>query len=333
MGRGDVRREADQAVLHEGMRVLGECAHGRGDLGRGGDHVVGGPRGDPPDGHDDGVQRVELPGDRGLQGDDDLGGDGHRVGGEVRHRPVPAATAHRDGQGVGRSENRARPGRHEPRREHGRHHVQPVGGGDALAGCVEHPLVDHHARTVVALLAGLEHEHHGAGDLRAVRDEQAGRADEACGVQVVPAGVHRAGVLARELLAGVLGDRKRVHVRAQQDGGPGPSAANHGDDGAEGRARRDLEVDGVVLLDLVKRREHRGLGERQVQPDLRDAVQPAPEVDQDRCESGGLGEQARGGLGHVEVLRVLDVLAACSLRACGMLRRSVPRRYSRGLYG
>ena len=56
---------------------------------------------------------------------------------------------------------------------------------------VEQAFLEHEAGAVVALLAGLEHEQHAAGELVAVRGEQLGGADEHRRVGVVAAGVHR----------------------------------------------------------------------------------------------------------------------------------------------
>ena len=57
---------------------------------------------------------------------------------------------------------------------------------------VEQPLVEHEPGAVVALLAGLEHEQHPAGEVVAAAGEQLGRAGEHRRVGVVAARVHRA---------------------------------------------------------------------------------------------------------------------------------------------
>ena len=109
---------------------------------------------------------------------------------------------------------------------------QPLGSADVMCNAnapvtgdgvpsasgrhVEQPLVEHEAGAVMALLAGLEHEQHPAGEVVAVPRQQPGRADEHRGVGVVAARVHLAVVLRREVEAGVLVQRKGVHVAAQQ---------------------------------------------------------------------------------------------------------------------
>ena len=119
---------------------------------------------------------------------------------------------------------------------------------------------------VPALLAGLEHEHHvaraggrGAAASRRAPPIRLG------GVQVVPAGVHRA-VGRGEVQPGLLGDRQRVHVAAQQHG-PGRRVA-----GAAAQHGRDRVVPVPVEISRPSpssSREHLLLGARQVEPDLR----------------------------------------------------------------
>ena len=87
----------------------------------------------------------------------------------------------------------------------------------ASGGHVEQALVEHEAGAVVALLAGLEHEQHPAGELAGAVGEQPGGADEHRRVGVVPAGVHRVVDARREVEPGVLVQRQGVHVAAQQD--------------------------------------------------------------------------------------------------------------------
>ena len=82
-------------------------------------------------------------------------------------------------------------------------------------------LVEHVLRAAEALLAGLEHEQHPAGQVVAAAGEQLGRTDEHGGVRVVAAGVHHVHFLPKILLlrfgcerqSAKLFDRKRIHVR------------------------------------------------------------------------------------------------------------------------
>ena len=116
--------------------------------------------------------------------------------------------------------------------------------------------------------------------------------DEPRHVQVVPAGVHQPGALRRVVDVDLLGDRQRVHVAAQQHDRPLAldrcAPPQHRDDRAQRLARGHLEVEPRQRL------EHRGLRVGQVQPELRDAVQPAAQVDELRGDAAGHGE----GVGH-----------------------------------
>ena len=165
---------------------------------------------------------------------------------------------------------------HEPARgDHRREHVHPVRRVGAPPGRVEHALLDHHAGAVPALLARLEHEHHVAAQVVAVLGEQASTTDEGRRVQVVAAGVHRA-VGRREVEPGLLVDRQRVHVRAQQHGlrvvlVAGSSAQHRRHRGGTGPGR-DLQTEAVELA------EDALLGAWQVQPDLRLLVQLAAKL-------------------------------------------------------
>ncbi len=85
--------------------------------------------------------------------------------------------------------------------------------------------------------------------------------------------MHRAVDLGREVEPRVLLERQRVHVATEQDGGPGPAALDHRDHGGERFARPPLETELPELLD------HDRLGDRDLGPDLRMAMDPAPDRD------------------------------------------------------
>ena len=159
------------------------------------------------------------------------------------------------------------------------------GGVDAPARRLQHPLAEHHARAVEALLAGLEHEHDVALEPVAVPGEQPGRPDERRRVQVVPAGVHRA-VRRGEVKAGLLVDGQRVHVAADQDrtgvAVVASPAAQHADDRRGLGSGRDLEAEAVELG------EHPLLGVRQREADFRVAVQRLPQLDEVSLDRGGI---------------------------------------------
>jgi hypothetical protein len=124
--------------------------------------------------------------------------------------------------------------------EVGRGHERPGHRGDAadvepgphVAAVDEVDAVDRARRHQVAgpaggeLLGRLEQEAHlAAGQAVGGLREQAGRAEEHRGVRVVPARMHHARALRREVEAARLLDRQRVDVRAQRDdraGAAGP---------------------------------------------------------------------------------------------------------------
>ena len=71
---------------------------------------------------------------------------------------------------------------------------------------------------------------------------------------------------------GVLVDRQRVHVRAQEDRRAGRVTFEHPDHRRQPASRRQPEPQPVQRL------KHDRLRPRQLQPDLRDPVEPPPQV-------------------------------------------------------
>lgn len=152
--------------------------------------------------------------------------------------------------------------------------VQAVRGHRARPRRLEHTLGQHVPGAVVALLAGLEHEHDVAREVLAPRRQQVGGADEHRGVQVVPARVHVAGNRRGVVDVGTFAHRQRVHVAAQQDRRSGSAAAQYRGDRRQCGAGADLE------RQTVQCGEHVLLCARQVQTDLRCSVQLAAQPDQ-----------------------------------------------------
>jgi hypothetical protein len=142
-------------------------------------------------------------------------------------------------------------------------------------------------------------------------------------VGVVAAGVHRTGDLGREPESGVLVQRQRVHVAAQQHRRARPLALDDRNDRGQRVAALTFEADRGELL------EDDRLCGRQVQPDLGMAVDPPPDVDdgrQDRLRGGeeiGLGGRfVRGrALGAGHALRI-GLSAASSSARFGASHRS-----------
>ena len=105
---------------------------------------------------------------------------------------------------------------------------------------VERALLEHQARAAAlagrrALLGGLEHEQHRAGQPVARARERLGDTEQDRGVRVVSARVHHADLATligranarRERKTGLLGDRQRIHVGAQRHDRALRGAAQH----------------------------------------------------------------------------------------------------------
>ena len=299
VGRGDALRQ----LLHHAPEPLRarpiHGAHGPADEGLIPDHVLRGTaRAQLRDGRDHRLRSREGLLDLRRQGGGDLDGGRHGVARVVRLRAVPAGPVHGDAQDVGRGHVGARPVL-EGAPLTGVH-VEAVGGDDARARGVEHPLLDHRQRAARVLLARLEHEHDVAGQRVPVGAEDPCGPDQPGGVQVVPAGVHGAGG-GGELLPGFLEDRQPVHVPARQDGGAvrgrggcrrgSTLPAQHRGDGGEGPARGDLQGQTFQLL------QHPRLRPRQVRSQLRIAVQLPAEGPQLGADGFGGGQEGGGGAG------------------------------------
>ena len=109
-----------------------------------------------------GIGDRHLPRDIGLQRQHDLACDGNRIEAIVRHRTVSAAAVDRRTQRIGRGEKRPGPA---DERAGGRVGRDVQREGRFGFGDVQQPVVDHVTRAVIALLAGLEHEDDGAGQI------------------------------------------------------------------------------------------------------------------------------------------------------------------------
>ena len=195
-------------------RVSGlEGAHGA-DQDRLLRHDVEGVAGvDLGDREDRVVQGIGLAADDGLQADDDLCGDGHRVEPDMRHGGVAAAALDGDLELV-RGRHRRAVAHREGADRHGRPVVQAVDVGDREA--LEQAVVHHRLGPGPAFLGRLEDEVDGAVEIAGL-GEVLGRTQQHGGMPVMAAGVHLAGPGRGVGDAGGLGDRQRVHVGAQAD--------------------------------------------------------------------------------------------------------------------
>ena len=81
---------------------------------------------------------------------------------------------------------------------------------------IDQAIIQHEARAMMAFLAGLEHELNGASQLIAFGAQHLSRADEHRDVGIVTACVHRAFGERAVFKPGVLMERKRIHIAAQQ---------------------------------------------------------------------------------------------------------------------
>jgi hypothetical protein len=165
--------------------------------------------------------------------------------------------------------------------------VQRIGrvGAAGRPRAVQQPLVDHVPGAVEALLAGLEHEQDPPRELVAALREHPHGGGEHCDVGVVAAGVHAAVHLGGEGQAGVLGQRQRVHVAAQQHRGAAPLALQHG----HHRADRTAEVH--LYRQVGQRGDHRIARARQVESELGMPLQGATQRDRARLDAARLRVQ------------------------------------------
>ena len=160
--------------------------------------------------------------------------------GEVRRGRVATAPTDRGHDPVRGREHRAAAQR-DRARGIARADVERDGARDVglirPVGAVEQPFVEHDLGAVVALLARLEHQQDVALELVAPLDEQASRAQQHRDVRVVPAGVHRAIDLGREVEPGVLVQGQGVHVGPKQGRAAGPAALDRRRHRRRSRAR------------------------------------------------------------------------------------------------
>ena len=272
MGQRGVQAHPADLLVQPGPGGLGQRAQGAFEERGLGDDVVGGARGDVRDGQHRGLVGVDAPGECHLQRSDHRRRGGNGVERVVRGRRVAPAPGDGHAHDVGRGHDRTVAGLQLTGR-HGRGDVQRKGDVGAPGGArlVQQPLLDHVARPVEALLAGLEHEQHPSGEGVAVVGEHAGGRSEHGDVRVVPAGVHRPVDLGGEIQPGVLVEREGVHVAAQQHGGPRPRALQHRDDGRHRTAQVHLQ------REIAQLGEERVAGVRQGEAQLRTAMERAPQ--------------------------------------------------------
>ena len=206
---------------------------------------------------------------------------------------VTAVTAHEDLERVAGGEHRAAPGGDHAGRVTSAHVQAKRGVGLAL---LEEPFLDHHLGAVIALLAGLEHEHDAAGQGGPPRGQHARGADQHGDVRVVTAGVHGAVDLGGEGQARVFLQGQGVHVGAQQHRPARPAAVERGDDRGRLLSRARLQAE------AVERFQHRLLGPRQGEADLRVAMDAASERDRVVQQAAGFVEQRRVSCRHCSLL-------------------------------
>jgi hypothetical protein len=194
----------------------------------------------------DGVHRAYGAAGDALQGGDDVRRRQHRVDGEVRHRAVPAAPAHRDADFVGRGHDRAGAHRELARRQ-ARPVVQPVDLVHREA--LEEALLHHDIRAAAAFLGRLENDVRRAVIVAGL-GEIAGGAEQHGRMAVVAAGVH-APLVARAMRdVRRLVDRQAVHVGAQADGAAARrfAARDHADHTGLGDAAMHLDAQARELV-------------------------------------------------------------------------------------
>jgi hypothetical protein len=183
-----------------------------------------------------GFQWIVFAAHESLQGHDDAGGEDDRVLGILRRGAVAAEPLHVDVHRIDVGESKAGRNADYARGKHG-----GIMKGEQiirLRKAREQPVVQHGLRAHDEFLAWLQDHDDGAGPLILHRGEAPARTEPCRHVRVMAAGVHHARVhpverlgphLRREGKAGLLGDRERVHVGADQQNGAWP-ILHHGDD-------------------------------------------------------------------------------------------------------
>ena len=203
--------QAADALLQQHTHLGVQRTHAQLQPGGGGYHVVGLPGMHRTHGDHRRLQGVGVARHHGLQGHDDGRCGHHRVGGPVRHGPVPAHAVQGDGGVIGRGHHGASPEDQLPLGVAG--HV--VHGKNCIARKLLEQAVLHHLQgTATAFFGGLEDEVQRA--VKAAFFRQALRGGQQHGgVAVVAAGVHHAVVAAAPVGPGGFVDGQRIHVGPQ----------------------------------------------------------------------------------------------------------------------
>ena len=254
-----------------------------------------------PDGDHDRVEGVERACHRGLQRGAHGADRGDRVAGAVGGGAVPALAADGDVQLVGGGVLRAGPRGPDPAGDLGGVGVPGVRRVDPASGDVQESLGHHGLGAAGTFLAGLEHEHHVAGQVFPAADKMRAAPTRAPTWRSWPQACMTPGSSEAVVDADLLGDRQGVHVAAQQDHLPraarGLSRAAHDrDDRGGALAEGDLEVEGCERLD------DRLLGARQVVADLGVPVHLPAQLQHHRRQLAGQTQ----GLVHGRVRGVLQ---------------------------
>ena len=212
---------------------------------------------------DQGVQRAVVPGDEGLEVQQDGRRADQRVRAQLRLGAVGREALHGDGEVVAAGHPAA--GLHV---QIGLLQLAPDVLAEDGVHAVHQPMLHVVVRPVAGLLAGLEDQLHLAVDLVLVLHQQLGRAQQHGDVAVVAAGVHHARVLAGEGQPGLLLHGQGIDV-GPEGHGPALAAVQHGPAAVVVR----IAVDGIahflqLRLDLVG-------GRRLLQGQLGVLVEPA----------------------------------------------------------
>ena len=172
----------------------------------------------------------------------------------MRRRRVAATPMDRRLDGVRRGEQGTRSEGERPGREQ-RGDVErdrAVHPAHAVRAVLEQTLVEHEARSVEALLAGLEHQQDPTGEVAPPLLEQSGGAEEHRDMGVVPAGVHHAVDLRCEVEPGPSWSGSASMSARRSVVGPG--AAPSMTAVTEVVDRAETRLDAVAAQDLGDRR-------------------------------------------------------------------------------
>ena len=198
---------------------------------------------DAAQGQDGRLRGGGLPADQGLERGNDLGGDHHRVDGEMGHGAVAALAS--DGQA---EEVRAGPHRAGTDGHLARLQPRPYVQAEHPVDTLEHARLDHGAGSAGHLLGRLEGEADSSGEILAALRQQVSQRQRDGQVHVVAASLHHARADRAIGEPGPLLDRQPVHVGPHQHALARTLAAQGAHHAGPGHTGCDLEPEVAEVI-------------------------------------------------------------------------------------